>query len=162
LSDEQLASLNTQIQQEISVARQGDTVAFSTTFTHRRTPQQRKDAGLDHLMTPELTRLDALVATAVATKPIATSPTITQSATTPATPSSNWVEITPRKMEVHGELTLTYMSGSGGRSGYGASMVTTATDPSGKFSFTVALSQFQFKGKGFRHPYDEYDCDRGW
>jgi hypothetical protein len=67
-------------------------------------------------------------------------------------------------MEVHGEVTLAYVWGSGGAHGYGASMVTTATDPSGKFSLTVGISQFN--GKGFRRysPYypGEYECDRGW
>jgi hypothetical protein len=158
LSPEQLAALDAQIAREISVARQGDTVAFSTSFTRRRTPQQRKDAGLDQLMTPELARLDMLVAAAVATKPDPTGPTITLPAAT--APTSNWVEITPRKMQVHGEVTLAYMWGSGGQSGYGASMFTTVTDPSGKFSFTLGLSQFH--GKGFYYPYGEYPCYRGW
>jgi hypothetical protein len=160
LTPAQQTALNAQIQSEIAIARQGDTVAFSTSFSHRRTPQQRKDAGLDRLMTPELARLDTLVATAVAAKPAPAGPTLTTPLATTATPSSDWVDITPRKMEVHGEVTLAYMWGSGGQRGYGASMVTTATDPSGKFSFTVALSQF--RGTGFCHPYDEYACDRGW
>ena len=141
---------------EIATARQGDTVAFATSFTHRRTPQQRVEAGLDHLMTPELNQLDQLVAVAVANRPPPTEPL----AAAPANPlSSNWVEITPRKMEIHGEMSLTYVSAGSGRNGYGASMITTATDPSGKFSITVGVSQFY--GKGLYHPY-EYDCDRGW
>ncbi len=158
LTPEQITSLDAQITREISVAHQGDTPAFSTTFTHRRSPQQRKEAGLDRLMTPELVRLDALIAAALATKPAPIGPTITQPATT--APSSDWVEITPRKMQVHGEVTLAYMWGSGGREGIGASMVTTVTDPSGKSSFTLGLSQF--RGKGLYYPYGEYPCDRGW
>jgi len=160
LTEPQLRSLDAQIQQEISIAHQGNTPAFSSTFTHRRTPQQRKDAGLDQLMTPELTRLDVLVAATIAAKPIATGTALTQPAI--SAPASNWVEITPRKFEIHGEVSFTYMQASGGGSGYGASVITTATDPSGKFSFTVGLSQFH--GKGLRHypyPYD-YDCGRWW
>lgn len=160
LSGEQLTSLNAQIQREISVARQGKTVAFSSTFTRRRTPQQRKDAGLDRLMTPELSRLDTLVAAAIATEPVSTTTSIDRPVSTP--PAANWVEITPRKIEVHGEVSLTYMRTSGGGSGYGASVVTTATDPSGKFSLTVGLSQFHGKGLGYRCPCNAYPCDHGW
>ena len=160
LSPEQLAALDAQIVREVSAARQGDTPAFSTSFTHRRSPQQRKSAGLDQLMTPELRRLDELVALAVATKPPSTGPTITKPfVSTP--PGGDWVEITPKKLEVHGEVTLAYMWGSGGRSGYGASMATTVSDPNGKFAFTVILSQFNFKGRGAHRPSD-YGCDYGW
>jgi len=157
-TEPQRAALDQQVQREIATARQGDTVAFSTTFTHRRTPQQRVDAGLDHLMTPELTQLDRLVAMAVADRPPHAQPQATTPLITPL-PSSPWVEITPRKMEIHGEMSLTYVSAGSGRNGYGASMITTATDPSGKFSITIGVSQFY--GKGLYHPY-EYDCDRGW
>ena len=158
LTEPQRAALDQQVQREISTARQGDTVGFSTSFTHRRTPQQRVEAGLDHLMTPELTQLDRLVAAAVANRAPAESPAAAAPLIT-TQPSSNWVEITPRKMEIHGEMSLTYVSAGSGRNGYGASVITTATDPSGKFSITVGLSQFH--GKGLYHPY-EYDCDRGW
>ncbi|MFT3869776.1 MAG: hypothetical protein QM715_15105 [Nibricoccus sp.] len=160
LSAEQLASLDAQVQREISVARQGDTPAFSTSFTRRRSPQQRKDAGLDQLMTPELKRLDELVALAVANRPAPPGPLITKPfVSTP--PGGDWVEITPKKLEVHGEVTLAYMWGSGGRSGYGASMATTVSDPDGKFAFTVVLSQFNFNGRGSHRP-GEYGCDCGW
>jgi hypothetical protein len=110
-------------------------------------------------MTPELARLDELVAVAVATKPSAIGPTVTQLTTT-TTPTSDWVDITPRKMEVHGEVTLAYTWGSSGQRGYGASVITTATDPSGKFSITLGLAQFH--GNGFYYPYGESPCDRGW
>jgi hypothetical protein len=160
LSPDQLVSLDTQVAREVSVARQGDTPAFSTPFTRRRSPQQRKDAGLDQLMTPELRRLDELVALAVANRPAPPSPLITKPfVSTP--PGGDWVEVTPYKLDVHGEVTLAYMWGSGGRSGYGASMVTTVSDPAGKFAFTVALSQFNFKGRGTHRPSD-YGCDYGW
>lgn len=160
LSPEQLASLDAQVAREIYVARQGDTPAFSTSFTRRRTPQQRKDAGLDQLMTPELKRLDELVALAVANRPAPVGPLVTKPfVSTP--PGGDWVEITPKKLEVHGEVTLAYMWGSGGRSGYGASMATTVSDPDGKFAFTVVLSQFNFKGRGTHRPSD-YGCDYGW
>ena len=157
LTNEQLQALEAQVQHEITTARQGDTVAFSTSFTHRRSPQQRKDAGLDRLMTPELTRLDSLIAAAVANRPSPISPSAGTAAASSS--SANSVQIIKPKMEVHGELTLSYMSGSGGRSGYGASMVTTVIDPSHTFAFTVGLSQF--RGKGLFYP-GEYECDRGW
>ena len=158
LTEAQCGALDQQVQREVATARQGDTVAFATSFTHRRTPQQRVDAGLDHLMTPELNQLDRLVAVAVADRPPPTGPASAANITTPPS-SSNWVEITPRKMEVHGEMALTFVSAGSGRNGYGASVVTTATDPSGKFSVTVGISQFY--GKGLRFPYG-YECDRGW
>jgi hypothetical protein len=158
LSEEQIAALNAQIAREIAVARQGATVAFATSFTHRRTPQQRTEAGLDRLMTPELARLDTLVATAVANGAKPASPA-TDALVTTSSPST-YVESIPRHAEVHGEVTLAYVSGSGGAHGYGASMVTTVTDPSGKYSLTFGFSQFY--GKGFHHYPGEYPCDRGW
>jgi len=171
LTAAQLASLDAQVQHEIATARQGNTVAFSTTFTHRRTPVQRREAGLDHLMTPELAQLDRLVAAALTNRPPPASP----QASTPTTTSAPeiYVETIKPKWEVHGGASLTYVSGSGGAHGYGASMFTSATDPSGKFTIAVGLSQFN--GKGFRrypyyygYPYspyyypDEFDYDRGW
>lgn len=145
LTPEQIASLDAQVAREISVARQGDTPAFSTPFTKRRTPQQRKAAGLDQLMTPELKRLDSLVAHAVANRPAPAAPLITKPhVSTP--PGDGWVEVTPKKLEVHGEVTLAYMWGSGGTSGYGASMATTVSDPDDKYAVTLVLSQFHFKG----------------
>jgi hypothetical protein len=163
LTERQAAALDFQVQREIATAHQGDTVAFSTSFTHRRTPAQRTEAGLDRLMTPELAQLDRLVATAVANRPPSTSPLLTTPATTST--SADAVETIPLKAEVHGEVSLSYIWGSGGAHGYASSIVTTVTDPSGKGSLTVGLSQFN--GKGFRHsPYyyypGEYACDRGW
>ncbi|MFT3784387.1 MAG: hypothetical protein QM790_20445 [Nibricoccus sp.] len=161
LTPEQIAALDAQVAREIAVARQGDTPAFSTTFSKRRTPQQRKEAGLDRLMTPELNRLDTLVANAVANRPAPPGPTIVKPASTTPESASDWVDVTPPKWDVHGQVSLAYIWGSGGRSGYGASVATTATDPSGKVSVSLVLSQFTFKGKGSRYLYD-YPCDQGW
>lgn len=173
LTEPQIASLEAQVQHEIAVARQGDTVAFSTSFTHRRSPMQRSEAGLDQLMTPELNKLDSLVAAELTNRPKPAGPLILAPATaaSSATPG-NYVELLRKKMEIHGEVTLAYVAGSGGAHGYGASMVTTATDPTGKYSFTIGLSQFYGKGLGYgygygcrRYPYspyyyDGYDYDR--
>jgi len=161
LTEPQVAALDQQVQRELTSARQGKTVAFASTFTHRRSPLQRTEAGLDTLTTPELAQLDRLVAAALANLPPPNGPTVTAPASTALSPSA-YVEILPRKMEIHGEVTLAYVWGSGGGHGYGTSMVTTATDPSGKYSLTVGISQFT--GKGFHHFYDPYDCecDRGW
>jgi len=162
LTEQQAAALDFQVQREIATAHQGDTVAFSTSFTHRRSPAQRTEAGLDRLMTPELAQLDRLVATAVANRPPSTSPLLTTPATSSV--SADAVETIPLKAEIHGEVTLSYLWGSGGAHGFASSILTTVTDPSGKYSLTVGFSQFN--GKGFRHyPYcypGEYECDRGW
>ena len=167
LTEQQVAALDAQVQREIAIAHQGDVVAFSTTFTHRRTPVQRSEAGLDQLMTPELARLDSLVAIALAYHPPPAGPMILAPATPAASPDT-YVETLTRKMEIHGEVSLAYVWGSGGARGYGASMVTTATDPSGKTAITVGISQFNGKGFGCRrypyspYYYDGYDYDRGW
>jgi len=167
LTEQQIAALETQVQREIAIAHQGDTVAFSTSFTHRRSPMQRSEAGLDRLMTPELNKLDSLVAAELTNRPKPAGPLILAPATaaSAATPG-NYVELLHKKMEIHGEVTLAYVSGSGGAHGYGASMVTTAIDPSGKYAFTVGLSQFYGKGLGCgygygyrRYPYSPYYYD---
>jgi hypothetical protein len=155
LTTQQVSMLDQQVRREISLARQGATVAFASTFTHRRTPMQRTEAGLDTLTTPELAQLDRLVAAALAVRPPPTASLFSPNAAT--TPVS--VQFVPRKMEIHGEVTLAYVWCSGGGHGYGSSLVATTTDPSGKFSFTLGLSQFH--GKGLGYPCD-CDCDRGW
>jgi len=117
LTEAQVASLDQQVQHEIATAHQGNTVAFSTSFTHRRTPQQRLEAGLDHLMTPELAQLDRLVAAALANRTPPAGPLVTTPATTSSSPNSYVETVTP-KLEIHGEVSFSYVSASGGGHGY--------------------------------------------
>ena len=49
-------------------------------------------------------------------------------------------------MEVHGDLSFTVGAGSHGSNFYGTSMDLTATDPSGRFTIGVGVSDYHGKG----------------
>jgi hypothetical protein len=146
LNSEQLAALDAQVSQEISSARQGRTPAFATSFSHRRTPQQRKTSGLDTLMTPELARLDTLIAAQVAAQPTTTALVPLAPART-SDSAPDFVEYSTRKLELHGEIGMTYMAASDGSHGYGGWVETTVSDPERHFSLTVGIDQFDYKDK---------------
>ena len=69
LSAAQRATLNTQIQRDVTLARQGDVPGFATAFTQRRTAVERAAAGLDLLSNDERGQLDAFVARTIAQPP---------------------------------------------------------------------------------------------
>jgi hypothetical protein len=146
LSPDQVAALNAQVKREITVAQQGDAKGFASSFTHRQTPQERASAGLDQLSTPELRALDALVAERVAHPPVVSN--------VPArTTAVGVVETVTHKPQMHGEVTLTYGMGSGGRNFYGGSMVSTYVDPDKGYSLTIGLSQYRGNGYFGRYGY---------
>lgn len=146
LTPAQLASLDTQVQQDVSAARAGRTTAFASTFTHRRSPVQRKEAGLDLLSTPELNRLDTLVAAAIAATPSPSGSGATP-VFSPTSPTANWIETTPKHFDVHGEIGFTYAWSSDHSRGYSSWAETSVTDPSKNLTVTVGIGQGEFKDR---------------
>ena len=151
LSVAQLAALNTQVARELTVARQGDVVAFSRSFLSRRTQDQVAAAGLATLTPSERTALDAFVARAVAQRPSQVVPTV--AGKTKGTDDA--VETVSIKPRLHGEVTLTVGTAGGGRNFYGGALTTLYDDP--QHRFTAAFTYAEYHGTGLL-PFD--DCAR--
>ena len=74
-------------------------------------------------------------------------------AAVPAPPPETLVSA-PLGTQVHGDLSFTIGGGSHGSSFYGTSMDLFVTDPSGRF--TVGIGVSEYRGKGFFAPYYPY------
>jgi hypothetical protein len=146
---EQLSALDLQIAREITVARQGDVVAFSRSFMQRRNADQLANAGLSALNTEERTQLDTLVARAVAQRPPILIKTLAAKAK-----EQEAVETITYKPQIHGEVSLTYGMGSGGRNFYGGSFTGIYEDPA--HHLTVGFTYAEYHGKGLLPFYDDF------
>ena len=151
LSAAQLDALDAQVARELTVARQGDVVAFSRSFLSRRTADQVAAAGLAALTPPERTALDAFVARAVAQRPAPVVATLAAKAKV----ADNVVETVTYKPRLHGEVTLTVGTAGSGRNFYGGSFTTIYDDPQHRFS--AAFTYAEYHGTGLL-PFD--DCAR--
>ena len=142
LTEAEQDALDQQIARELRVARLGDVVAFAGTFTGRRPKSEWDAAGLAKLSETERAALDAAVARALAQRPI-TYPGRTQTPGAVATleqPRGEW----------HGELSLVYGRGRGGREFYGGAVTTVYEDPSG---WGAAVTLAQSRGDVFGYGY---------
>jgi len=149
LTPDQLKAVNDAVAHDISLAQQGGTVAFANSFSARRTDAQRNELGLNQLSFEQLNHLNDDVAHAIAYRPQLSVAPIPVS-------NSNLVNAGAiasfkRPWETHGELSLT-VGGSKRGSFYGGSAAVSTTDPSGKFTLSVAVSEY--KGKGLPYCYD--------
>ena len=150
-SAEQRAALDSQIERELTVARQGNVVAFSRSFLQRRTSDQVAAAGLATLSPEERATLDRFVARAVAQRPAVLVPTLAARA---KTADDTVIETVTYKPQLHGEVTLTVGTAGSGRTFYGGSFTTVYEDPQRNFS--VAFTYAEDHGKGL--PYFGDDC----
>lgn len=151
LTATQLAALDTQVARELTVARQGDVVAFSRSFLSRRTADQVTAAGLASLTSTERTTLDTTIARAVAHRP---APVFT-SLTAKTKVADDSFETVTYKPRLHGEVTLTVGTAGGGRNFYGGSLTTIYDDP--QHRLTAAFTYAEYHGTGLL-PLD--DCAR--
>ena len=152
LSPDQLVALDTQIARELTVARQGDVVAFARSFMSRRSSDQSTAAGLPALSPLERTELDRLVARAVAQRP----PVIVRSLAAKAK-EDEAVETVTYKPQIHGEVSLVFGTAGGGRNFYGGSFTAIYDDP--QRNLAVAFTYAEYHGKGL-FPYDDCFYDR--
>ncbi len=143
LTDEQRADLDLQVARELSLARQGGTVAFAKTFSERRTPEQIASAGLDKLSKAELAELDAAIARSMARGPTALVHLRGPRANGDAVPP---VQIVKPKPEIHGEVTMVVGASSGGGSFYGGSATAIYHDP--KHNITISITYAEYHAKG--------------
>lgn len=148
LSADEQTTLNTLVAREVSLARQGNVKAFAGTFSSRRKPAERATAGLDRLSPAELEQLDLLVATAIAAGP--TKPTLPRRLK-PSDVARN------DRLEVHGEVTLAYGWGRGGRDMRAGSLYTEIYDK--ETGVSVGLGYSQFSGDGWWSYGDPYYYD---
>jgi hypothetical protein len=149
LSADEQTTLNTLVAREVSLARQGNVKAFAGTFSSRRKPAERAMAGLDRLSPTELEQLDRLVATAIAAGPAPVA--------LPRPLKPNDVAARKDRLEIHGEVTLAYGWGSGGRDMRAGSLYTEIYDK--ETGVTLGLGYSQFSGDGWWGYGDPYYCE---
>lgn len=154
LSADEQTTLNTLVAREVSLARQGNVKAFAGTFSSRRKPAETTAAGLDRLAPDEIAQLDQLVANAIAAGP--TQPVLPQRL------KSKDVARAENRLEIHGQVTLAYGWGSGGREMRAGSLYTEIYDK--QTGMTLGLGYSQVSGDGWwgygypdlGYPYDYY------
>ncbi len=137
--------LDALIQRDVDAARQGNVTAFAKTFIQRRSEKECAESGIASFTEVERTKLDAVVAAAIARKPMTQVYQETQSKPLVG------IGMPKRKGEIHGSMSLMYGMGSGGSSAYGAAMDVNYTDPSGRLQVAVGYSEIH--GKGWYSPY---------
>lgn len=152
LDDNEIASLNAQVAREVRLARLGDVVAFAGTFSSRRPGSEHRAAGLTKLTPAEIATLDGLVARALAERPVEVPPR--------PTPTGTAVRLERPRGEWHGEVTMMYGRGSGGRDFYGGSLTTVYEDHDLGFAAGVSISRFEGDGWYYGRPYSS--CRPGW
>ncbi len=148
------AVLNGLVGQDVTLAHDGGVTGFSTGFCERHWDRERLSAGLVRLSATERAALDRYAARAIALGPPPDAPfsyspprtTVAPIASAPKPAAPNPIVSTVQHMEVHGDLSFTVGAGSHGSSFYGTSMDLTATDPSGKFTIGVGVSDYHGKG----------------
>jgi hypothetical protein len=144
LDASQLRVLDALVSRDLLLAREGGVTGFASTFSSRHAGDEAKASGIALLTGGERAQLDRLVADALAAPP-------DPAAAFSYRPSSNpgMVPVTvssPPKPEVHGDVAVTVGAGSHGSSFFGTQADLWLTDPSGKWTLGVGVSQFKAKG----------------
>mgnify|MGYP001550237427 FL=1 len=146
LTASERAELDRQIAREITLARQGDVIAFAKPFGDRRTSAQITATGLSRLSAGERTELDALVARAVARRPVTAFTRYSKKSA-----DDDAVETVTYRPQLHGQISLTYGTAGRGREFYGGSSTTIYDDPA--HGFAAAFTYAEYHGKGLS-PFD--------
>lgn len=146
LSPAQVAALNGLVGHEVVAAHEGGVTGFASTFTDRCTPSERASTGIDRLTDADRSSLDALVARAIAAGP-PPGQAFTYSPPAKAVPPAPVTLVSqPPHVEVHGDVSLTLGAGSHGSYFYGTSADLFVTDPTGKYTIGVGISEYRGKG----------------
>jgi hypothetical protein len=154
LSASEAAVLNGLVGQDVTLAHDGGVTGFSSGFCERHWDRERLSAGLVRLSATERAALDRYAARAIALgqppdAPFTYAPprtTVAPIASAPKPAAPNPIVSTLEHMEVHGDVSFTVGGGSHGSSFYGTSMDVYATDPSGRFTVGVGVSDYHGKG----------------
>lgn len=152
LTPAQVGALDALVGRDVALAHEGGVTGFSSSFTARHTAQERVAAGINTITDKERSMLDVLAARAIAYGP-PPSASFAYAPPAAAAPPETLVSAPP-KMQVHGDLAFTLGGGSHGSSFYGTSADLFVTDPSGKFTLGIGVSEFHSKGPiGLYGPY---------
>jgi hypothetical protein len=150
LTAAQVGALDAYVGRDVTLAHEGGVTGFASAFSARLNPQQRSRAGIDRLSEKERAFLDTMAGRAIAIGP-PPSQEFSYRPNLSAPPPPEDVVSPPPAVQVHGDLSFTVGGGSHGSSFYGTSMDVFVTDPSGKFTIGVGVSEF--RGRGFFGPY---------
>ena len=145
LSDAERAALDQFVALDLAAMRQDEPGAFIGTFAGRRSDAELKVAGLDRLKPVELTRLNELVAAAIAVHP--------KPKTRPRIKDDDVINAAA-KPEIHGSLSVTVGTGGRGRNFWGSTLTMDYFDPASGLGLSIGLSNFS--GKGFYGFYPGY------
>jgi hypothetical protein len=152
LTSAQVAKVNKLVANDLDLAREGAVTAFATPFS-RRHAKEISATGFDRLTAAQILELDKLVAFTLA-HPVPELPhfhphsAAAVSAAPPANPTPP-LQLAEPPWQVHGDITLAVGGGKGG-SFFGSSLDLFVTDPSGRFTAAISLSEF--RGKGWSNP----------
>lgn len=137
------SELNKLVQRDLDMARQGNVVGFAKTFTERLTPLERDRSGVSLLTAAECSKLDSVVAAAMAAHPAALGVS-TVNAVQPA--PLKGIGFGPMRPQIHGDVTVFYGQGGHGSSWYGGAFDTRVSDPKGRFTLSIGVSQTTGRG----------------
>jgi hypothetical protein len=146
LTSAQVSSLDSLVARDVTYAHQGGVTGFSSTFTERCTTQERAAIGIDRLSDDDRARLDTLVAREIAAGPPPSQAFTYSPPPKAAPPPPPTLVSQPLHMEVHGDVSLTLGAGSHGSNFYGTSADLFVTDPTGKYTIGVGVSEYRGKG----------------
>ena len=136
LTAAQIGALDSAVEREVKLATQGDVVAFSGTFSDRRTENDRAAMGITTLTAAERRQLDECVARAIANHPKAVTTAVIP-------PSRGGVETYSPGPIVHGSVTFAYLWNSQGGSAYGGAIDIVQTDPAGRYTLGISYSELR-------------------
>lgn len=151
LTNDERTALDQLVADDLAFARRENLAELGGTFVSRRTEADRKQAGLDRLSPEQLTKLNELVASALAARPTPKErPRLKESDVLSA----------KRRGEVHGSVTVMYGWGRGGRDYRAGSLWLDYQDPDGRFGLGVGL--ISADGDGFYGYYPGYYYPGGY
>jgi hypothetical protein len=151
LTADQRTALDQLVADDLAFARRENLTDLGGTFVSRRTEADRKQAGLDRLAPEQLTKLNELVAAALATRPAPKErPRLKESDVLGA----------KRRGEIHGSVTVAYGWGRGGRDYRAGTLWLDYQDPDGRFGLGLGISTSS--GDGFYGNYPGYYYPGGY
>ncbi|WP_438481761.1 hypothetical protein [Oleiharenicola lentus] len=137
LTIEQRTALDRFVANELGQIKSGKVEEFDGSFVSRRSDDELKTAGLTQLSASQLTKLNEYAAAILDYRAPRERPRLKDSDVFSA----------KRKPEVHGEVTLAYGWGSGGREMRAGSMYVNYYDPASRVGIGIGVSQIE--GDGF-------------
>lgn len=142
LSADQLAVLDALIRRDARINAAPDAAhPLPARFSQRLSPEERASAGLDLLTAAELARLDTLV------RRQASGDLASLTSTTPRPELEP--EVTRPAPEIHGEISFTFGSGSGGYREKGGYMMLDYQDPAHGLELLVGYGETQISGPAY-------------